>query len=163
MKRFMLVPTIILGSVLLTTCYFAVAHAQSSLQIPNIPVPAAELMPGQQLPSDVHCLSYAPDYNHRFCTQDDVWLTIKGARISKAAIFTYRSGLRLGDLMTAWGEPIGADYGERDAVAIYWPDRYAFVVEAKNFGPYSRIGYIVYGKPDPTFTVWRGYLSSAGR
>ena len=163
MKRFILLPAVILSSILLTTSYFVVANAQAKFQMPSVPVPAGGIMPGQQVPHDVSCITYAPDYDHRYCTRDDVWLVIEGGRISKSAIFTYHSGLRLGDLITAWGEPIGADYTERDAVSIYWTDRYAFVANSSGFGPYSRIGYIVYGKPDPSFSPWRGYVSSAGR
>ena|SRR5258707_14687153 len=93
--------------------------------------------------------------------EKDIDIVIKDGRIMRAYMFTYPSGTTIGQLIIAWGEPVGSEYDSIGATTVYWPEHYAYVMTQRTFSPYSRVGYIAFGTQQDLITRayenWRGF------
>jgi hypothetical protein len=131
-----------------------------SAGIHTVPTLEARLLPGQNVPDGLSCTFYEPDFTDRYCQADgQVDVAIRGNLIQHAYIFTYNSGLQVGEVMLAWGSPAWADYYSYGAVEVYWRDRSAYVLDHEPFSPFSRVGFISFG-PTQASQPWRGYQTA---
>ena len=161
MKRSIVMPGAVLLIVVLLSLSFTLQSrkVQASLNVPKLP---ENLTLGQFMPPETPCYRAASELGQSYCHPDkDIDIVIQNGRIVRAYIFTYPSGITIGQLITAWGEPVGSEYDSIGATTVYWPDHYAYVTTQRNFSPYSRVGYIAYGtRQDLTlryYENWRGF------
>ncbi len=126
-----------------------------------LPDPAAALMPDHSAPDGLACKFYEPDFTRRFCQADSlIHVEFEDGQIRHTYVFTYSSGLEIGQVMQAWGRPRGAHYYSYGAVDVYWADRWAYVMTHEAFNPFNRVGYLAYGSLPDIHEVWRGYLTA---
>jgi hypothetical protein len=138
--------------------------AASNGPSPLVPTPEAALRPGQELSAGIGCQFAMPDFSTRYCQASSlVDLVVRGNTIQRTYIFTFGSGLQLGDVMQVWGRPKAAEYRLYSAVDVYWADRWAYVLVQGQFSPFSRVGFVAYGEPSAQPGPWCGYRTSLGR
>jgi hypothetical protein len=128
---------------------------------PRIPVLEPAMMPDQPAPTGGLCQYQAPEvvceYRHG---NSAVYFTLADPTIQQAYLFTYASGLTIGDLILAWGEPQGIAYLPYQAIYVYWPERSAFILTKTGLSASSRVGFIRYGvHDDDEQQTWRGFQS----
>src|SRR5689334_18724296 len=107
-------------SVGLTVALFVIL-SRPGQPIHNVPTVPTSLLPGQKAPPGLVCSFYTPDPARRDCqSSEGVDLEIQDGRIQHSYVFTYSSGLRVGDVLVAWGTPQWADYGGWGSVELAW-------------------------------------------
>lgn len=127
-----------------------------------VPVVPDDLLPGRPAPAGLVCDFYEPDPTWRDCQNGQgVDVAIQDGLIRHSYLFTYGSGLRVGDVVAAWGQPTWADYGGYGAVEVGWAaeaaqERWLYVL-GEPFSPFSQVGFIAYGAPYSRPQAWRGY------
>jgi hypothetical protein len=159
MKRFVVLPTLLLLGALLTALCLVIVATPANHPLREVPTVGTHLMPGQKVPYGIACRLYVPDFKYRYCVMADMSLTAEGRQIVEVSVFTYRSGLEIGDVLVQWGEPLGADYSTPHAVRLYWPQRHVYVLTQGTFGPSSRVGFVVYGNLEAHYGHWQGFIS----
>jgi len=158
MRRFVVVPCIVVVCVVALGLGYVLVEAQSRPFVSRMPNLDTRLLPGNSAPFGLDCAVVHQEIGNEFCDLGNIYLIINGGQITDTFIGTYGTGLTIGDMMNAWGRPIGADYNPY-SVSIYWSDRYAHVYIGELFTPGSRVGYVAYGKPRRAYSDWRGYAN----
>src|SRR5579871_6297528 len=131
--------------------------------VPTIP---ASLLPGQIPPPGLVCSFYEPDPAWRDCQSNSgIDLEIQDGRIQHSYVFTYTSGLRVGDVLAVWGTPQGADYSGWGSVELAWAakgrlDHWLYALTDGAFSPLSRVGFVAFGPLDNITGPWRGFCQA---
>src|SRR5438094_920765 len=103
MKRFIVMPGVVLLVVVLLSLSFTLQtrKVQASLNLPRLP---ESLIPGQFMPPGTPCYRGRSDLGQSYChPEKDIDIVIKDGRIVRAYMFTYPSGITIGQLIIAWG------------------------------------------------------------
>lgn len=157
MRRFVTFPALV-AYVLLTAAASLIVSSSSTPAL--VPTPDAQYAPGNERPAEANCHPYKYPPVELYCyPTDSVFnVTVRGGQIVAASLQTYESGLRLGDVIEQWGEPLRVKRWDNSA-DLFWSDRYAYVFTAGGFGPFNRVGFISYGKQPSSGVPWRGFTS----
>jgi hypothetical protein len=159
MKRFVLVPACIIGFAL--SMMMRIVMRGPGLQVQMPPTLDHTLLPGQPLPHGASCHYEMPNLACNYLRGDvNIHFVLKDRVIQQTYLFTYPSGLQMGETMLAWGEPIGVVRHPFPAVQVYWADKSAFLLTRRGFSPMSRVGFICFGPPDKNMQPWKGYQSN---
>lgn len=158
-----------LSALILIVLFSLVSFSSGLANLSNAPhIPLFVYRPGQKADKNFKCYPAGGVYNFPphyafFCAygqnfQSDITVTTDENMLIKTSyMFTGYDGIKLGDLINAWGSPERI-YRGFDSYELYWPDRFAFSIN-NNFSPDAVIYFIALGKDEMPSTKWRGFSS----
>ncbi len=121
-----------------------------------------DLRPGNRM---LHNISFpwTCDYwnNIASCTDNDangiryyVSYTSAHPVITGASKWLSDSGIRIGDLILAWGQPIS-----RENAIVSWGNRSAFAMGNSGFSPFDKVYFVSYTLTPTQEDPWRGFVN----
>jgi hypothetical protein len=123
--------------------------------------PPHHLLPGSPRPANATCDSLHDGHFRCYVIHGGKEVYLGYDMASEVIVNTVASASEytIGDLMIAWGTPLGFTQNGRE-IEVNWGKRSAYLHTCE-FQPTSRVGYIGYGLEAKPLQPWRGFTRRA--
>jgi hypothetical protein len=142
-------------------------HLNPHVELSNL---AVEVRPGQQVDKNLNCAWSVGDGWQTYCRVGKVTFVSRRDVVKRIKVNTDQSGLTIGQLIVEWGQPLAVDYSTFGPTAVYWNDRYVYLMPSGPFTPGSKVDSITFTDADQAFdgyykggdihANWHGFATS---
>jgi hypothetical protein len=116
-----------------------------------VPTLSAEVTPGQRLDRKLDCAWSVGDGWQTHCRVGMLTFVVRGDVVKRIVLDTTHIDLTIGQLVLKWGRPLAADYTALGTTAVYWKDRYVYLLPTGPFMPSTAVDSITFTDADQEF------------